>query len=180
MHILFKMGLARQLTREDAPRLHAVRREALAAEPTAFGASLDDCAFRELAAVEAHLANPDRAVFAIADPNQPERLVAMAGIIRETREKQQHRSSIWGVYVSHHHRGRGFGRAVVEACVNHARAWTGIESVALSVSAEGAAAKSLYESIGFVAWGTEPDSLRIDGLEVSQHHMVLKLTQSRP
>jgi ribosomal protein S18 acetylase RimI-like enzyme len=170
---------ARRLTHEDAPGLHALRREALAVEPTAFGASPDDCPFRELAAVEAHLADPDRAVFAIADSDRPDRLVAMAGIIRETRTKQRHRSSIWGVYVCHDCRGRGFGRAVVEACVHHARGWTGVDSVSLSVSAEGTAAKALYESLGFVTWGTEPDSLRIDGSAVAQHHMVLELSKVR-
>jgi RimJ/RimL family protein N-acetyltransferase len=173
------MSRARRLTHEDAARLHVLRRDALFAEPTAFGASPEDCAFREPAAVEAHLTNPDRAVFAIADPDRPEHLVAMAGIIRETRKKQQHRSSIWGAYVSHSHRGRGLGRAVVEACVHHARTWTSVESVALSVSAESTAARALYESLGFVIWGTEPDSLRVDGLEVGQHHMVLKLAQVR-
>jgi len=177
--ILTIMHHAKGMTREDAPRLHALRREALYAEPKAFGSSPDDCRFRELAAVEACLTDPNRAVFAIADPDQPERLVAMAGIMRETRKKQQHRSGIWGVYVSHSHRGRGFGRAVVEACVDHARTWTGVESVALSVSAEGTEARALYESLGFVTWGTESDSLRIDGLEVSQHHMTLKLSQRR-
>jgi RimJ/RimL family protein N-acetyltransferase len=173
------MSHARRLTHADAARLQFLRRDALFAEPTAFGASPEDCAFRELAAVEAHLTNPDRAVFAIADPDRPERLVAMAGIIRETRKKQRHRSSIWGVYVSPSHRGRGLGRAVVEACVDHARTWTSVESVALSVSAESTAARALYESLGFVIWGTEPDSLRVDGLEVGQHHMVLKLAQVR-
>jgi ribosomal protein S18 acetylase RimI-like enzyme len=103
----------------------------------------------------------------------------MAGIIRETRKKQQHRSSIWGVYVSESHRGRGFGRAVVEACVHHAWTWPGIESVALSVSADRTAAKALYESLGFVTWGTEPDSLRVNGSEVAEHHMLLKLSQTR-
>lgn len=170
---------ASRLAREDASRLYLLRREAISAEPTAFGASPDDCAFRELAAVQAHLANPDRTVFAIADPDQPERPVAMAGIMRETRKKQQHRASIWGVYVSHGHRGRGFGRAVIDACMHHARAWTGVESVALGVSADGTAARALYESLEFVTWGTEPDSFRIDGLAVHQHHMVLKLSQSR-
>ena len=173
------MSHARRLTREDAPHLHALRREALSAEPTAFGASPEDCRFQDLAAVNACLADPDRAVFAIADPDQLERLVAMAGIIRETRKKQQHRSSIWGVYVSESHRGRGFGRAVVEACVHHEWTWPGIESVTLSVSADRTAAKALYESLGFVTWGTEPDSLRVNGSEVAEHHMLLKLSQTR-
>ena len=100
----------------------------------------------------------------------------MAGIIRETRKKLQHRSSIWGVYVCPIYRGRGFGRAVVEACVHHARTWAGVDSVALSVSGEGTAARALYESLGFITWGTEPDSLRVDGSSVSQHHMLLKLS----
>ena len=173
------MSRKRRLTHADAARLHVPRRESLSAEPTAFGSSPNDCRFLELAAVEACLTDPVRAVFAIADPDHPERLVAMAGIIRETRKKQQHRSSIWGVYVSHSHRGRGLGRAVVEACVDHARTWTSVESVALSVSAGSTAARALYESLGFVIWGTEPDSIRIDGSAVSQHHMVLTLNQSR-
>jgi len=170
---------ARRLTHEDAPGFHTLRCEALSAEPSAFGSSPEDCRFRELTAVHAYLRDPDRAVFAIADPEEPERLVAMAGIMRETRKKQRHRSSIWGVYVSRDHRGCGFGRAVVEACVNHARESPGVESVSLSVSSNGTAARALYESLGFVTWGTEPDSLRIDGLEVAQHHMVLKLSKGR-
>jgi ribosomal protein S18 acetylase RimI-like enzyme len=63
--------------------------------------------------------------------------------------------------------------------VHHARTWQGVESVALSVSANGTAAKALYESLGFVTWGTEPDSLRIDGSAVALHHMVLTLNRGR-
>jgi ribosomal protein S18 acetylase RimI-like enzyme len=82
------------------------------------------------------------------------------------------------VYVSPAHRGRGFGRSVVAACVDHARTWPNIEWVALGVSAEGEAARSLYESLGFTTWGTEPDALRIDGAAIAQHHMTLRLSRS--
>jgi RimJ/RimL family protein N-acetyltransferase len=164
------------LAREDAGPLYLLRREAISGEPTAFGSSPADCRFREIDAVEECLADANRAVFAIADPADPERLVAMAGISRETREKQRHRASIWGVYVSPAHRGRGFGRSVVAACVDHARTRPNIECVALGVSAEGEAARSLYESLGFTTWGTEPDALRIDGTAIAQHHMVLRLS----
>jgi RimJ/RimL family protein N-acetyltransferase len=169
------MPHARRLTREDAGRLHLLRREAIRGEPAAFGSSPTDCRFREIDAVAECLADANRAVFAIADPDDPERLVAMAGISRETREKQRHRSSVWGVYVAPSCRGRGYGRSVVAACVDHARTWPKIESVTLSVSAEGEAARSLYESLGFTTWGTEPDALRIDGVGITQHHMTLRL-----
>lgn len=176
--ILQSMVHARRLTRADAGRLHLLRREALSEEPAAFGSSPADCRFRELAAVEACLVDDDRAVLAIADPDDPVRLVAMAGISRESREKQRHRASVWGVYVSPRHRGRGFGRAVVAACVEHARTWPTIDCVTLCVSADSAAARSLYLSLGFTVWGTEPDALRIDGEAISQHHMTLRLSES--
>ena len=172
------MSHARRLTRADAGRLHLLRHEALSGEPTAFGSSPDDCRFRELAAVDDCLADANRAVFAIADPDDPARLVAMAGISRESRAKQRHRSSIWGVYVAPGHRGRGFGRSIVAACIDHAHAWPAVEWVTLSVSAEGQAARSLYESLGFVVWGTEPDALRIEGVAIAQHHMMLRLATS--
>ena len=173
------MSHARRLTREDAPGLQSIRHESLCTEPRAFGATPEDCPFREIAAVEAHLANPDRAVYGIADPDRPERLVAMAGIIQETQKKQRHRATIWGVYVSPGSRGRGLGRAVVEACLDQAREWTGVDSVSLTVAAERNAAKSLYESLGFVTWGTDVDALRVDGMAVSLHYMLLKLSEGR-
>ena len=54
-----------------------------------------------------------------------------------------------------------------------------VEAGSRSVSAEGTAARSLYESLGFITRGPEPDSLRIDGSAVSQHHMLLKLSCCR-
>jgi ribosomal protein S18 acetylase RimI-like enzyme len=163
------------LAREDAGRLHLLRREALSVEPTAFGSSPASCRFREMAAVEEHLADAHQAVFAVADPDDPRRLVAMAGISFEPWEKRRHRSSIWGVYVSPAHRGHRFGRSVVTACIDHARAWENVEWVALSFSDEGEAARSLYHSLGFTTWGTEPDGIRIDGAAIALHHMLLRL-----
>jgi hypothetical protein len=113
--------------REKLEKLCRYAARPAVAEPTAFGSS-GDCRFRELAAVEACLTDPDRAVFA--------------------------------------------------ACVNHARGWAGIESAPPSISAEGTATRALYESLGCVTWRTEPDSLRIDGAEVAEHHMALKLPPS--
>lgn len=169
---------ASRLAREDAGRFHLLRREAISRELTAFGSSPADCRFREISAIEEYLADSNLAVFVIADPDDPERLVAMAGISRETREKQRHRASIWGVYVSPAHRGRGFGRSVVAACVDHARTWPNIERIALAVSVEGETAKLLYESLGFATWGTEPDAIRIDNAAIALHHMTLRLSKT--
>ncbi len=101
-------------------------------------------------------------------------LVSVAGAMREAGLKRSHIAIIWGVYTTPEFRGRGLERAVVSAAVGAARAWPGIAQVQLSVSERSAAARALYESLGFVAWGTEPDSLRIDGRGVTEVHMTLR------
>ena len=53
---------------------------------------------------------------------------------------------IWGVYVASDHRGRGIGRALTQAMVEHLRS-VGCTQVHLHASPAG---RSVYESLGFV------------------------------
>jgi len=53
---------------------------------------------------------------------------------------------IWGVYVAPDHRGRGIGRALTQAVVEHLRS-VGCTQVHLHTSPAG---RSVYESLGFV------------------------------
>ncbi|MDQ3035675.1 MAG: GNAT family N-acetyltransferase, partial [Myxococcota bacterium] len=67
-------------------------------------------------------------------------------------------------------------RALVAAVVAHARETAELDTLSLSVDARSAAAIALYESLGFVAWGTDPDSFRTaDGSSVDETHMSLQL-----
>lgn len=61
-----------------------------------------------------------------------------------------------GFAVAHHHRGRGYGRALLEEAVARATA-LGLRGLSLSVE-DGNRARRLYESVGFAAVGRTGNS----------------------
>jgi ribosomal protein S18 acetylase RimI-like enzyme len=106
---------------------------------------------------------------------EPAELVAGAGILRMKRAKFAHRARLWGVYVEPEQRGRGLGRVVVSAAIEVARTWPGLEYIDLGVSANAPKAHRLYESLGFTAWGREPESTAHGALRYDEIYMTLKL-----
>lgn len=165
-----------RLTPDDAPRLRILRAEALVAFPWSFGSAPGDDRFESEDFTRAHLADPINAVFAIedgADPAKP--LLAMAGLIGPTRVKQPHIAGIWGVYTSQRARRTGCARALINAAIDHARARPAVTRVYLSVSERNPGARALYESLGFITWGVEPDAIRIGNEFANECHMSLAL-----
>lgn len=71
-------------------------------------------------------------------------------------------------------RGRGIGRAVVQALVEDARA-AGIELVTLDCRGNNHGAQRLYASLGFVVTGRRPDAIRIGDERFDQVLMHLDL-----
>lgn len=148
--------------------------------PHAFGSSPDDDRWRDLEAMKSTFEHPDHAIMAIASASANSELIASSGVMREPRAKRRHIATIWGVYVAPGARGLGLGRAVVEASINVARTWDGLDLIELGVSEGDAApdqspAKKLYESLGFIEWGHEPNALRINGRSYSHSHMYLPI-----
>ena len=171
------VGTVRRLGPADADALIELRREGLRELPLAFGASLEDDVTGDRARFEASLA-PDSPVVALG-VLVGEDLVGTIGLGTSPKVKLRHRASVWGAYVLPEHRGRGHGRALLRALVEHARA-AGIEYLDLSVTDAAAAARALYESEGFEHWGSLADALRYDGGSVAEHHFVLALGSSDP
>jgi RimJ/RimL family protein N-acetyltransferase len=175
------------LTPADAGRYLANRREMLLDAPCAYLASPENDLARSVDAVAERLARDDNAIFAIevhdrAPSPLPSpggrgsaRLVSVAGVFREQRAKTKHRAAIWGVYTTPSARGKGFARAVVSAAVEYARTWDGVDLVTLSVSERAEEARRLYESLGFVRWGSEPDAVRVLGESFTDHYMHLRI-----
>ncbi len=169
------MSAIRLLTPEDAPAYAALRREMLVDSPWAFLRSIDD----DFAVVEreiaAKLGENENDIAGAFDDDEPSRLLASAGVVRLEPRKTRHRALIWGVYVTPAARGRGLGRAVMNLAIDTARTWPGIDYIWLSVSERTLAARAMYESLGFVTWGTEPDVMRIGCESAAEHHMHLRL-----
>jgi GNAT superfamily N-acetyltransferase len=166
------MNAPRLLNPGDAEAYVALRKEALVDSPRAFGASPECDRASDVVLVRAMLERHDQAIIGIVDGS---RILASTGVRREEAPKRRHIATVWGVYVTPAGRGRGLGKSVVSAAVAHARGWDDVVCVHLSVGEGSGAARSLYESLGFVVWGTEPSALSVNGQLYNEIHMHLEL-----
>jgi ribosomal protein S18 acetylase RimI-like enzyme len=105
-------------------------------------------------------------------------LVGMCGFYREARSKIAHRMTVWGLYVHADARGHHAGRRLLEQAINRSTTIDGITQIHISVTADNVEARRLYESMGFTAWGIEPASMRVDGKDLDEAHMVLQLPEA--
>ena len=170
--------MIRPLSPDEAGSFVALRREALAAAPLAFAASPADDRGLSVEFMCESLADSDNA--AVLGAFDGERLVGIAGVGRFSKTKQRHRAIVWGMYVAPDGRGKGVGRALLDAAVEQARSWPGILQVHISVTDTATEARHLYESAGFVEWGVEPRALGMDGRFVTEYHLVLDLAEPAP
>lgn len=72
-------------------------------------------------------------------------------------------------------RGQGWGRKLTEAALDWAKAQNSLDWVDLYAFTHNAPARALYRAIGFREVGTTEDLFRVDGVSVSDTHMVLRL-----
>jgi ribosomal protein S18 acetylase RimI-like enzyme len=161
----------RALRPADAEAYVRLRGEGLLEEPLAFGASPEDDVASSVDFVRNAFADPSQATFGAFATD----LAGIVGINRERHRKRAHRAVLWGLYVTPAQRGRGLGRALMEAALGFARSLDGVDYVELGVGDWNRSAMKLYRKLGFVAWGTETDALRVGGTTVTEHHMVLRL-----
>ena len=158
----------RKLKPADAEAYVALRRAMLLDTPWAFSASPEGDRGSDVERVLESLARPG---FAIVGAFESGGLVSAAGLNREDKPKRAHIAWIWGVYTAPSHRRRGLSRAVLSEVIDVARSIPGVACLQLSVSERSPQARALYESLGFEAWGTEPDAIRVDGRAYVETHM---------
>jgi len=169
--------MIRLLDRDDVDAFTQLRREALLDSPLAFASSPDDDVAAEVGAARAQLERaPDAVVFGAFEDT----LVGMLGLGRDRHLKSAHKAHVWGMYVAPHHRRNGLGARLLEAAIEHAQSLPGVEWLQLSVSSAAPGARALYESAGFLPWGSEPDALRYGGEVTTELHMALRLDLANP
>ena len=69
----------------------------------------------------------------------------------------------------------GLARELMERAIGFARTLPEVRYVHLTVTERAVAAGKLYEKLGFATWATESAALNVDGIDVSERHMMLKL-----
>jgi len=85
-----------------------------------------------------------------------------------------HRSDC-GIGIARPHRGNGFGRGLMEAAIEWARAQPSIDWIELGVFEGNDRAAALYDSLGFTRCGRTPDMFRVDGHVLNDIRMVLQV-----
>jgi ribosomal protein S18 acetylase RimI-like enzyme len=103
------------------------------------------------------------------------RIVGAIGCERELRRKVQHVGHVIGMMVRPEARGRGIGRALLDACIAEARRTPDLETLTLTVTATNLPAIRLYEGSGFVVYGNLPRALKIGSRYHDKLHMVFTL-----
>ena len=93
--------------------------------------------------------------------------------IREMGLKDRHKGRIYGVYVTSAKRGKGVGRALLEALLERVKRDASLEQILLAVASTQDAAKQLYRSFGFETYGTEPRALKVGSTYIDEDHMIL-------
>ena len=90
-----------------------------------------------------------------------------------TIPSELHRASL-GIGLERPWRGAGWGRALMQAAIDWARA-EGLAWLDLGVFGENQPAIALYQRLGFVTVGRVDDRYRVDGRSVDELSMVLRL-----
>jgi ribosomal protein S18 acetylase RimI-like enzyme len=161
----------RQLTADDAASFREIRLEALRVCPSSFGRSYEEDSRRDVATFAADIPAEGEPGAIFAAFKAGKMLNGISGLHVHQPIKQQHKGMLWGVYVREAARGHGLGEALVAAVI--ARARTRVAVLQLTVGADNAPARALYERLGFVAYGLERRGLRVDGIDYDEILMAL-------
>jgi ribosomal protein S18 acetylase RimI-like enzyme len=163
------MGI-RRLAVPDAAPYRALMLEAYEAHPDAFTSTVSERAALPLAWWEARVAVREGGG-SVWGAFEADRLVGVAGLGMESRERLSHRATLFGMYVRPEHRGRGIADRLVEAVLRDARSRPEVVVVQLTVSEGNRGARALYERHGFAAFGVEPYAVRLHQGFVTKVHM---------
>ena len=99
------------------------------------------------------------------------RLIGLAGLRREQRQRLAHSAVIWGVFVAAPFRRQGLGYRIIAHALEHANGMRGLCRVRLGVNATNVAAIKLYESPGFTPYGLKRGYMLIDGVLHDEMYM---------
>jgi len=174
--------VVRPLVKTDAPAYRALRLRGLAEHPDAFTSDAEEEATKPLAWTERRIGpKSDAPHDVVLGAFAPEgALVGVVGMDVDPRRKVRHIGHVFGMYVAGSSRGSGIGHALLDALIARSRAIAGLEQLTLTVTAGNAAAQGLYERAGFVAWGTSPAAIKVEGVAFDKVHMTMRIDSISP
>jgi ribosomal protein S18 acetylase RimI-like enzyme len=144
--------------------------------PDAFGSSYEEQVAQPLAffalRLRAEPGAPDNVLLGAFDGGH---LVGSVGLWREDGAKDRHKAEIISMYTAPEVRGRGVGKALLDAAIARVRAADGIEQILLAVTTQNTPARRLYAARGFQTYGVERHALKVGDRYYDEELMVLWL-----
>ena len=162
----------RRLTAADAIEYRALRLRALREHPDAFRSGYEEEAANPADWAARRLGSDG---FFLGAFDAAGTLIGTVGIALEQRAKLRHQGKVLGMYVAPEHTRRGVGRALIDACIAQARGIPHLESLVLTVTSSNEHAVRLYRNAGFVEYGREPRTMKVDGRYFDKTLMFLDL-----
>lgn len=159
----------RRLGEDDWIALRALRLHGLENNPRDFGASFE----AEAAWPEARWRQSLRDVVWIGAETEAG-LIGCLVLRQPEHTKLRHNGWIHAMYVTPEFQGSGVADALMNAAEDTARAM-GIAILKLLATEGNARACSFYHRRGFVVYGVEPDSHRVDGVSLNSVEMAKSL-----
>lgn len=166
----------RTLAKQDYEAFADLRTLGLATDPHAFWAS------KEEEGPELRQKFQDRIAHAFnfrLGAFVSDRLVGNMAFNRYGQYKLSFKGDIVGVYVHPDFRGMKIGDKLLAATIEKAFAIDGVTKLTLTVTANNAAAKNLYEKYGFIEYGLEKRGMRVGDTYYDQYFMDLEKEKSK-
>lgn len=165
--------IVRRLTPKDLSAFRALWADGLMRVPTAFLFSAEEVRAIPNKDVERGL----EVNLTLGAYNDAQRLVGFVSARRGAPKRMRHMADIGPLYVHPDAQGQGFGRALMDALLDHLTE-AGVQQVELCVDVENTGAQALYRAMGFHVFGRRPRSVLIDGAGRDDYLMIKALDGS--
>src|SRR5262245_54672918 len=150
----------REAMPSDVARYRELRLHALENAPTAFSSDYHVQLNQPTSFWERRLTFDEYGTIFFAEYEN--KLIGMTGIRQNESPKTRHSADIISVYVRPEWRGLHIAEALIEACIEWAKA-RGVNIVKLGVLSASTSAIRCYQRCGFIIYGTEPRGVFFDG-----------------
>jgi RimJ/RimL family protein N-acetyltransferase len=167
-----------RLDPSHASEYRALMLEAYGRHPDAFTSSAGERAALPMSWWQDRLQHGPQPAEWVVGAFEAQRLVGVAGVSFESREKVRHKATLFGMYVAAPFGRRGLGGQLVQAALDETRSRPGVKVVQLTVTHGNHAAQRLYERCGFMRFGLEPFAVAVGGEFVAKVHMWRRLEAS--
>jgi ribosomal protein S18 acetylase RimI-like enzyme len=136
--------------------LRAIRLEALRSEPAAYSSSYEETLEWSDEDWRRRLTNDHRLHLLARVQNRP---IGIVGGYLGSDEGDDSVAEVFGMYVTSEYRGRGIGRLLLTALIDHLSALPQISMIRLGVTEMQDPARTLYESVGFQVVGKADEGI---------------------